>query len=100
MDNFMKENGIEKIDFLKLDVEGCSYEVLEGFGNRLADVNCIQVEAEHGRANFPTNWVLYEKVEEILKANNFELVEFHRGNGMKQSDSFWVQKSCVKYTYS
>ena len=98
MDTFMEQNNIEKIDFLKIDVEGCSYEVLEGFGRRLIDVNCIQVEAEHGTDNFPADWILFDKIEELLKSNNFELVDFNRCVGMKQSDSLWIQKSCIKYT--
>lgn len=99
MDKFMEQNNIDKIDFLKIDVEGCSYEVLEGFGNRLSDVNCIQLEAEHGGDNyFPVNWALYDKIEHILKQHGFELILFERNNGMRQSDSFWVQSKCIKYT--
>jgi FkbM family methyltransferase len=97
MDNFMRNNNINKIDFVKLDVEGCSYEVLQGFGDRLKDVNCIQVEAEHGIDQFPKDWILYDKIEELLKGNDFELIEFNRGNKMRQSDSFWVQRNMVKY---
>ena len=96
MDKFMEQNNIGEIDFLKIDVEGCSYEVLEGFGSRLSDVNCIQIEAEHGRNNFPDNRVLYDEIEEMLKSNNFELVEFHRNGKLTQSDSFWVQSKCIK----
>lgn len=98
MDNFMEGHGIEKIDFLKIDAEGATYEVLEGFGKKLKDVKCIQLEAEHGDGNFPDGWVLYEKIENILRTNDFELVFFERNNGMRQSDSFWVQKKCIKYT--
>jgi len=97
MDKFMERNNIDKINFLKIDVEGCSYEVLQGFGNRLVDVDCIQLEAEHGVANFPANWILYDKIEDVLKSNNFELIDFRRNNYMKQSDSFWIKKTCIKY---
>jgi len=98
MDDFMETHAVEKIDFLKIDVEGLTYEVLEGFGKRLKDVNCIQLEAEHGENYFPVNQVLYDKIENILKQHGFELVLFERNNGMLQSDSFWVQKDCIKYT--
>ena len=91
MDKFMEQNNIDKIDFLKIDVEGCSYEVLEGFGNRLADVNCIQLEAEHGKNDFPVDWALYDKIEYILKQHGFELILFERKKGMRQSDSFYAK---------
>jgi len=93
MDDFMETHGVEEISFLKIDVEGATYEVLEGFGKRLKDVHCIQLEAEHG-----DNWVLYDKIENILKQHGFELVLFERNYNMSQSDSFWVQKNCIKYT--
>ena len=35
---------IEKPCFVKLDVEGAEYEVLEGFGNRLNEVDILQIE--------------------------------------------------------
>ncbi|MCL1992638.1 MAG: FkbM family methyltransferase [Spirochaetes bacterium] len=97
MDGFMEAHSVGKIDFLKIDVEGATYEVLEGFGKRLKDVNCIQLEAEHGEVNFPGHWNLYDKIEHILKENDFELALFERNEGMRQSDSFWVQKDCIKY---
>ena len=31
LDDFIKENNIDKIDYLKIDVEGAEYRVLEGF---------------------------------------------------------------------
>ena len=30
LDDFIKENNIDKIDYLKIDVEGAEYRVLEG----------------------------------------------------------------------
>jgi FkbM family methyltransferase len=93
MDNFMIKNNIESIDFLKIDVERATFHVLEGFGQKLADVKCIQLEAEHNK------WAVipYEKIEEILLKQGFELIYFTRNNLMRQSDSFWVKKEYVKY---
>ena len=47
MDDFMASHYIDTIDFLKLDVEGLNYEVLQGFGSRIVDVQAIHVESEH-----------------------------------------------------
>jgi len=92
MDDFLREKGIKEIDFLKIDVEGSSYEVLEGFGNRLADVKAIHVEHEHEPV-----WngqKLFEDIEILLKEYGFVMVWFQRYNS--QSDSFWVQKRYIK----
>jgi FkbM family methyltransferase len=93
MDNFMIKNNIKTIDFLKIDVEGATYHVLEGFGERIKDIKCMQIEAEHNE------WavITYEKIAELLTANDFELVHFFRNNSMKQSDSFWIKREYVSY---
>lgn len=88
MDTFMREHKISHIDFLKLDVEGANWEVLDGFGRRLKDVNAIHIEAEHtpiwrGQKLWPD---IYEK----LKSAGFEMLYFERK--FVQSDSVWVQK--------
>ena len=95
MDNFMREYAIEKIDFLKLDVEGASYEVLEGFGNRLRDVNSMHIEAEHGPSHFHGATKYFDVIEELLKNNGFEMLYFRRDDNSIQSDSFWVQKNIL-----
>jgi FkbM family methyltransferase len=94
MDSFMNKNNIESIDFLKIDAEGATYHILEGFGKRITDIKCLQVECEHGKyAVIP-----YEKTAELLLKNNFDLVYFFRGDNMRQSDSFWVRRECISYS--
>lgn len=92
MDNFMKEHKIDKIDFLKLDVEGCNYEVLEGFGDRLKDVNVIHIEAEH--IEIWKDQKLFDDIKNILSQNGFVMVYFQRY--LSQSDSLWIQKKYIK----
>ena len=47
MDTLLKERHIEgKIDVVKIDVEGYTWEVLHGFGDRLKDVKVFHVETE------------------------------------------------------
>jgi FkbM family methyltransferase len=43
-DNYITENQIQKIDFLKIDVEGYELKVLQGFGDKIELVNYIQFE--------------------------------------------------------
>jgi FkbM family methyltransferase len=90
MDAFMKEHNIEKIYFLKIDVEGGTYHVLDGFGERIKDINCVQLEAEHTGSG-----ILYEKISKLLLKNDFELIHFYRNNHMVQSDSFWIKKEYI-----
>jgi len=93
MDAFIRENEIGSIDFLKLDVEGANYEVLEGFGDELSRVKAIQVEGEYRQ--YWEGQKLYWDIEQLLKQNNFELVHFSLSDDGVQSDSFWVQKRYI-----
>jgi FkbM family methyltransferase len=93
MDDFMNKHNIEKIDFLKLDVEGCNWDVLDGFGDRLKDVNAVHVEAEH-QNNYKEQNHLFNDIRDILVKNGFEMVFFQRY--ISQSDSFWIQKRFLK----
>lgn len=92
MDNFMNENKIEKIDFLKLDVEGCNWEVLDGFGDRLKDVEAIHIESEH--VSIWEGQKLYNDIRKKLEENDFVLVFFQRY--YSQSDSFWIKNKYLK----
>lgn len=88
MDEFMEKNNIDTISFLKLDVEGANYEVLDGFGNRLNDIGAIHIEAEHIEEY--KGETLWNGIKQKLELAGFEMVYFQRFKG--QSDSFWVQK--------
>ncbi|MCL1992214.1 MAG: FkbM family methyltransferase [Spirochaetes bacterium] len=94
MDNFMNKNNIDKIDFLKLDVEGATYEVLEGFGERIKDIQVMHIEAEHEKGLFDGMKYYFDDIAQFLIKHNFEMVYFQRTFG--QSDSFWVKKGLMK----
>jgi FkbM family methyltransferase len=96
MDTFIRDNKIESIDFLKLDVEGVNYEVLEGFGDELSRVKAIQVEGEYRQ--YWEGQKLYWDIEQLLRKNNFELVYFSLSDDGVQSDSFWIQKRYIART--
>lgn len=80
--------GIEEVDLVKIDVEGHTQEVLDGFGNMLDKTKAIQVELEHSEC-----WegqALYEDIKRYLIDNNFIEVFFIR-HAHDQSDSFWIK---------
>lgn len=43
-DEYIREKGIELIDFLKIDTEGFEFNVLKGFGDQIQKVKIIQFE--------------------------------------------------------
>jgi len=88
MDLFCDAQVINTIDLLKIDVEGSSFEVLEGFGTMLWNVKCIHVECEH--VTVWTNQKTYKNVEEILLGKGF--IPLMIKIGFPQSDSVWVKK--------
>lgn len=94
MDKFIREHEIDSIDFLKLDVEGMNYEVLEGFGDLLSCVKVIQTEGEYKQ--YWKGQKLYKDLEDIMLKNDFILTSFVLSNDGIQSDSFWVQDKYLK----
>ncbi|SDQ99771.1 methyltransferase, FkbM family [Rhizobiales bacterium GAS113] len=44
LDTFMKQHGIQKIDFLKIDAQGADLAVVRSLGARIGDVAKIQLE--------------------------------------------------------
>lgn len=50
-DTYCKERGIEKIDLLKIDVEGAEQSVLRGFQSLLRDQKIRLIQFEYGYAN-------------------------------------------------
>ncbi len=93
MDDFMNKNHISGFDFCKIDVEGCNYEALEGFGERLRDVKVIQVEAEHVEC-YGGGQKLYDDIKRLLESMGFECMMFERH--LEQSDSLWCKKEWIK----
>jgi FkbM family methyltransferase len=88
MDSFMINNGISSIDILKIDVEGHSMEVLEGFGDEIKKVKCIHIENEH----IPvwSNQITYSEVEKYLIDKGFILTAIK--SAWPQTDSVWIRK--------
>lgn len=83
----------DTLDLIKIDVEGHTYEVLEGFGDTLQRTKAIQLELEHKES-----WKdqkLYQDISNFLTQNSFEQV-FYVKHSHDQSDSLWVNKTFFK----
>lgn len=95
MDKFIEKHNIDRIDFLKLDVEGCNWEVLDGFGEKLSIVKSIHTEAEHEQRNVWNGCKHFEDIRSLLEGHGFVLFHFERRN-KAQSDSFWINAKYLK----
>jgi len=94
MDDFLTENNINNLDIVKIDVEGFSYECLEGFGEKIQNIKIIHIENEHKECW--ENQKLYDDVHNMLVKQNFSRVLFKYGNEKKeQSDSIYVNNEFV-----
>ncbi len=61
-------------DFIKVDTQGYNYEILEGSINTLK--NSLGVECETEFAELYSNQKLFGDVNNLLKKNNFEFIDF------------------------
>jgi FkbM family methyltransferase len=78
LDNLLRRVGIDRVNWIKIDVEGAEYEVLSGAKEILSANKHIYILVEvHGKGT-------YEPVIELLKSNNFN-IEFEKtyNNGEK-----------------
>lgn len=87
-DNFLSENNIDKIDFLKLDIEGSEFDALEGFKNALSEKKIRAVQFEYGYINVRTKKLLlnfyefFENYGYIVGKIFPKYVEFRKYNFM------------------
>jgi len=83
-DDFIKDNQIDSIDFLKLDVEGAEYDALLGFENAIKHGAIKAVQFEYGYINISTKKLLVDYYH-FFEANGYivgkifrKLVEFRK----------------------
>lgn len=69
-DDFIKENKIEKIDFLKLDLEGAEFEALKGFEESIKKGIIRAIQFEYGYINISTRKLLIDYFN-FFEKNNY-----------------------------
>lgn len=67
-DEYIKNNNIQKIDFVKIDTEGFEFNVIKGFGEEIRNVKYLQFE--YGGTYIDTGVKLKEVIE-YLKERGF-----------------------------
>lgn len=75
-DEYIKNNTIKEIDFLKIDTEGYEFNVLKGFGDELKIINCIQFE--YGGTYIDSGDKLKDVIEHLARYGftDFSYLEF------------------------
>jgi FkbM family methyltransferase len=76
------------IDVVKVDTEGYTWQVLQGFGKRLKDVKVFHLETERERLH--DTHVTYEAVISFMETNGFVLVDTSYEWGWGIQDQVWV----------
>ena len=76
------------IDVVKIDTEGYSWQVLQGFGERLKDVKIFHIETE--QIQMHPDHVTGDKIAEFMGNNGFVLVDTSHEWGDKMEDQIWV----------
>lgn len=93
MDTFCNEHNIYP-NVVKIDVEGCSLEVLKSFGPHLDKIDIIHVESEE--IQYFKDQHLQSEVFKFLEENNFKQTMYSTFNSFKQHDSVWINLSrCI-----
>ncbi|MFA4993860.1 MAG: FkbM family methyltransferase [Bdellovibrionales bacterium] len=59
-DDYVREKNVEKIDFLKIDVEGAEFDVLKGFSEAIDRKSIDVVQFEYGKVSIMTHILLYD----------------------------------------
>lgn len=94
MDDFIKQHNIKSIDICKIDVEGCSYEVLSSFGNMLSIVKSIHIEGE--LVELYENQKLFNDFSDLLITAGFTMIDYCDFDNATQCDSVWIKNEFLK----
>lgn len=94
MATFLRENGLNAPHVVKVDVEGCSLEVLKSFDEYINDVLFFHMESEEEQ--YFSGQFLQDTVFSYLEAKGFVKVMYSTTEGSNQHDSVWVSSKIHK----
>jgi len=82
LNSFINENIKSDIDIIKIDVEGHEYQCLKGIFNKPLNSSINLIQLEYHNDDMYKNAIYFNKINEILNNNNFQLVKrFKHGFG-------------------
>lgn len=75
IDDFLNDEGIEKVDFIRMDVEGYEWNIFQGMKNTVQKSKpIIQLEVHKGPMGNETTTDFFE----FFKANGYEVISYHQ----------------------
>ena len=89
--DYIKNNKIFKIDFLKIDTEGFEMKVLVGLEHKLENISTIMFE--HHYDNMLIKNYKFGDIHELLKKNNFNQLYKYKMPFRKTFEYVYVKKS-------
>ncbi len=95
MDNFVESNNLDYkyLDIVKVDIEGYTYQFLEGFTKHMNNVKLFHLETE--KYSTHKNHKNNEEISELLKRNAFVLVAKQYEWGSDIEDQIWINKYLI-----
>jgi len=84
IDSYCEDAGIKRIDFLKIDVEGAEYDVLEGCGQMLHDGSIPYIQFEFG----PNNMVSKTYMKDFFRILSHYKIHRIVQNGMRELPTY------------
>jgi FkbM family methyltransferase len=75
LDSFLQEHAIQQVNFLKLDVEGAEFDVLNGALKTLSSRNVLGVEMEVHFPQKPADSAVFAELDEFMRSQGFELYD-------------------------
>lgn len=97
-DKYCLDNGINSIDYLKIDTEGYDFNVVRGFASMLAAARITLIELELGMNKANTKHIFYAEVVGFLGALGYEVFgiyeqirEFNGGLPLRRSNFVFLR---------
>lgn len=94
LESFCRRIGVERIDILKIDVEGATLDALEGLGGLASGLKALHVETED--VPFFRGQRLDDAVSSVLTGHGFRMIQREGRQGVtgqivgQQYDSIWI----------
>lgn len=97
METVINENNLQEsvIDFIKIDAEGYSGQVLAGLGRKLKDIKMLHVETELDQVHMD-HWN-NARVARYMRNNGFKLIKFYTEWGPDMQDHLYINARFVDY---
>ena len=91
--SFLKNNNLRSPDVVKIDVEGCSLEVLKSFEEYISEVLVFHIESETQK--YFKDQYLEESVFGFLKESGFKMTTYSIPQNLDQHDSIWINNKII-----